>query len=350
MVKIRSDWYFKRLEDYINRKLHFIIGVKLQILVLIMLVILFIGLFKLEIIYKNASGLLDFNFWKDKLIPNIMSDMIGIVLTTFIITYFIQRQSKNKEMTNNYAVYGKELEYLSNTLITNFLYFVHKDSNYMKIKNKQKIERLEEFIDYGFIYTERFFMDKEFIVWDLTESSPVYRTFDVKVSHVEKYMKNWLATLNEWKGIIDRKNYLKFYLDYLGEEESIFYTEKSKELELVKQKDEYLLKKSIAFKGDKNIMICDINQCSEALNELFVELINDFIHKNNILISIELRLNLKNIVSQTRELREVVRDINLKKYHSDEIYKSSIQKKYNLTVLKLAKELMLLNKFFEKYK
>ncbi|PAD35838.1 hypothetical protein CHH56_07440, partial [Terribacillus saccharophilus] len=120
--KVCNKFFYKifttqvRLANYI-----FQLTSKLKILIKdnaipIIIALIVIGIFSFsfyfEIINERASGFWDKDFWLDEIIPNVIADSIGIVVSTFIIASLFNYYQKRRELKVVYNFMGRSFEKL----------------------------------------------------------------------------------------------------------------------------------------------------------------------------------------------------------------------------------------------
>ncbi|MFE0624895.1 hypothetical protein ACFW1J_26100 [Priestia aryabhattai] len=312
---------YKNLNEVLNIREYLSKVIKdywLYILIILGVIGIFYFSFKLEINHNKANGFLDLGFWLDNLIPNILADMIGIILTTFIITGLIAQGNKKAEEKRLYGVLGLEFERLVNVLCRNYLYLVRKDTYYMnagtseeKIKEAITVLAKEQNpkVDFFELY-------KPFEVWDISQGSYLYDTFAILLPKIKEHKDiqdfQYKKTIELSYNRDLAEYYLKHFKVKFGED-SFQYKKKLIEYEQLKQDYRNAVFVPTPIKEDH--LHVDIERSFEGLARFYKIETDKFSERYNAILPIDVRLIFSEIEQNISSIA-----YNIYQYNHPKIY------------------------------
>ncbi|WP_243550524.1 hypothetical protein [Priestia megaterium] len=249
--------------------------------------------FKLEIHYNKAAGFSDLSFWLDNLIPNILADMIGIILTTFIIAGLISQGNKRAEEKRIYGILGLEFERLVNVLCRNYLYLVRKNTYYMnagtsKEEIKEAIKVLAKEQNPRINFSE---LKQPFEVWDISYGSYVYDTFATMLPKVKEHMDIMDFQYKKMVELSYNRDLAEYYSKYFKQkfgEDSFQYKKKLIEYEQLKK--DYIDALYVQIPIKEEHLHVDIAESFNGLGQFYKIQTNNFSERHNTILPLDIRL------------------------------------------------------------
>lgn len=277
----------------IRKRLSKVMDYWLHILTILGVTGIFYFSFKLEIAHNKATSFHDLSYWLDNLVPNIIADMIGIILTTFIIAGLFSRNNKIAEEKRLYKIIGFEFEKLIIVLCRNYLYILRRDIKYMNFSvSDEEIKReMKTLAKEKRPISDPSAFIKPFEVMDISDGSYIFDNFVVMAPKIKKHLELMDLQYNRRKALSSSYELELYYLENIKEkfgENSLQYRKKSTYCNRLKQELEDLPYVFAPIK--KEHLYVEINQVFYSLRELFKIETNKFSAKYNTLLPLEIRL------------------------------------------------------------
>lgn len=274
--------------------------------------VIFILSFRLEITNGRAKGYLDIDFWLDNLIPNIIADMIGILLTTFIIAGLFSRNTKLNEQKELYNLIGSDFNDLMNTLCNNYLYLLKREEKFLSSEyHIRRSKSIEEFInitrdtssmDISKI-TEPLYLKKmePIIIYEVNEKG-----FISMIPRLQSYLEELLSNERERKELSRESDRIKLHLKEIelsNGKESVRYREKLSDFEEIEQKVLQNLERAeqlYVIRGEFEKF--EAREVAQGFTNFFNNKVNEFYNKYNFLIPMDMRLSFSQLEKEFKYL------------------------------------------------
>jgi hypothetical protein len=334
---------------------------KADIIVILIVLIIFVGAFKLEIHYNRASGFLDRNFWLDNLLPNIIADMIGIIFTSFIIAGLITRHQKKIEEKRLYGILGRDFERLINVLSRNYLYLLKRDEHFLtylidneKVKTELKniVTDINSFFDFSTF-------NSTFRVWNIFHGSPIYDTFVGMIDQIEKHEKIAWSYLEELNELSLKKEKMEFELNGM-DKNSERYKLRSAEYKQISDELSYKTRALLGTTMDETLLDVEMSNVLKGYIKFFNSKTEDFFDKYTFIVPMDIRLSLTQIEEHLSSISANLHRYNdrspgqklllLSGYNSIDEYRDSAKKKILDSIEFIAEELSDLSEYFRNIK
>lgn len=330
---------------------------KADIIVILIVLIIFVGAFKLEIHYNRASGFLDRNFWLDNLLPNIIADMIGIIFTSFIIAGLFTRHQKKIEEKRLYGILGRDFERLINVLSRNYLYLLKRDEHFLTYlidNEKVKTELKNIVIDINSFFDFSTF-NSTFRVWNIFHGSPIYDTFVGMIDQIEKHEKIAWSYLEELNKLSLKKEKMEFELNGM-DKDSERYKLRLAEYKQISDELSYKTRALLGTTMDETLLDVEMSNVLKGYIKFFNSKTEDFFDKYTFIVPMDIRLSLTQIEENLSSISANLHRYNdrspgqklllLSGYNSIDEYRDSAKKKILDSIEFIAEELSNLSEYF----
>ncbi|MDM5196646.1 hypothetical protein QUF79_00900 [Fictibacillus enclensis] len=344
----------KILSVVFNTIITFIKEYYVYILVLTLLASIFYFAFIVEIAHKNAKGFLDSDFWIKNLLPNIIADVIGIILTSFVITGLYANHQKKKELKSMYSIFGVKFDRLIDITSRNILYLIYKNEGYLTWINEYGVQAdLNKLIENKMYPFDFYKFNKPLHIWDFTDVSPIHDDFVVFTPRVKKHFRNIQLMSNEIQNLFDKRDLLEYEINQTSTD-SYDYDLLTSEYEIVKKQ----LRKKVRLEIPKTEKLFEfgIQECTNGMINLFNEKVEAFNKDYSFIVPIEIRLSFIDISNNLNSVNSCLRSYNSpdrfnKLGYSDVfIYKEAMKREIYNGMVKVIEELLMLSSIFEKVK
>ena len=330
---------------------------KVSILVILLVIAIFIVAFKLEIHSQNANGFFDGDFWLDSLLPNIIADMIGIILTSFVIAGLFARHQKKSDERKLHDILGYDFKRLINVLSRNFLYLLKRDENYLGFPiNDQTV--IKEIKDLAF-ERERIFdfttFKSTFRVWDVNVGSSIYDSFVLSIEKIKEHDKLTWSHLDDLEELSLKKRKMKYELDELDESSERY---KSRFKEYMKIEEELKHRVFVMMPIDDDLLNVKIADVLKGCRTFFNKKTHDFCEKYTFILPIEIRLSLLGLEKELNKIDLALYYYNnssprqslLSNYNSIDEFREAKKQELLDSIDTIAQELLRLSGYFKRIK
>lgn len=315
--------------------------------------------FKLEINHNNANSFLDMNFWLDNLIPNIIADMIGIILTTFIIAGLFSRNTKRSQEGNLYRILGRDFEGLIKLLSRNFLYLLRRNPDYLSylVDDKQieeEIKKIATLKDLSFNFNE---LNTPFDAWDVSQSSLIYDEFIVTIPRIKEHLEIMDKHAEKTQALLIETKFMEYHLksieDRIGTN-SFHYKDKLTEYNKLKNDLKSLVWVKTPIKDE--YLKVDIMETLTGLKTFFDNKNNSFLDKYNPIVPLDIRTSFIGIKGSLNAIANNIHEYNNAEEYTDvnlmsiDEFKKRREAETYYCVIKLSKQLLELSNYFNKVK
>ncbi|PLT29828.1 hypothetical protein [Peribacillus deserti] len=345
--------YARNLKRKLKLSLSFFSDNIVNIIVLIIVIGIFVAAFEIQIASKNASSIVDSEFWINTMLPNIMADMIGIVFTSFFIAGLFTRNNKRSQLKIMHSVFGQQYNKLISMLCRNILVIVKRDDIYLSFQKDDRtvyqdlslvVKDIEGFIDYSSF-------NRSFRIWDVTSGSSLWDTYIDMIPKIEKYNNDIWVVLGEIDLLAKEEAKYAIFLSLMDqgstEYQSTLETHNKYKNEL-KSKSRLLLK----FPKNNELSQVELKESLDALRKFFNSSIQEFIKMNGLVLPMEIRYSFAQV---QKALNRFI--YSMKVYYFPNEYnhlsEGNIEslrikkKKESLTaIIDLSEELLNLSKYF----
>ncbi|MEB4859752.1 hypothetical protein [Priestia megaterium] len=291
----------------------------LHTIIFIIVLLIFSSLFSLEIAHGKATGYFDINFWLDNLIPNILADMIGIILTTFIIAGLFSKNNQLNEQNKLYTLIGADFENLMDTLSRNYLYLLHREENlldYNSTESKKIAEEIKKIPKDSINIGQLKIMDNLSLDRRLNEYKDSDKNLIFRIPRVSSYLDKFNQYTIEQDKLMEEFNEIYSFLNELelkGDQGSEQYKEKlSKSKDLSKKINDHR-DQIDKLKSQEELRNLSPQEVSIGYINFFKNNITEFNDKYNIAVPMEMK---SSFLKLEKELEVLSRYIGYYKWNS----------------------------------
>lgn len=270
-------------------------------------------------------------FWVS-LLPNFFADVVNVLVTTYLVTHFIQRNHEKKQRMTMYEVFGKDFNKHINNLAGNYLYF---------------LTRNEKFLNYGINELKKLKKDVEDVKNNRSANTilnmpkgrvKVKNMFEGWEHSFIKYYSS-MREHSEQLAVIEEEtwNLLNQYLDGENIDTDSMNSKDRKLLRMLESEKEKL--------EDIHNFNLTVNQFSTFYYKYSNELIMEFSEKYEMILPIEIKMSLFRVRNNMEQSVLKMGDYLL----SYERLSQQEKKQIEDSLFEIAKELLLLMSYFEGY-
>ncbi|WP_140321971.1 hypothetical protein [Oceanobacillus rekensis] len=358
IIKV-SNRFLKRSISITKNIFNLIKENTIPIVISLIVIGIFFFSFYIEIANDRADSFLDKGFWLDEILPNVIADSIGVVVSTFIIAGLFNYFQKKRELKMMYSVLGSKFENLIDLLGRNLLYLVKRDEKFItpRIKNEEIIILLKKLANNSGEHIDFGMFNKDFKIWDVTKSTSIIDGFYQEIPSIKEYEGKFYIFYNKILVLESKQKELRVVLEYLNFSENRgLYSSTLEELKSVecelKDKRSALIEHS-RNDNNKEILNIKLRELLDGFTSFYQTKVNYFVKNNSDLLPMDIRMSLLKVKKYANDYSYAIREFDsptlIRKYDKEE-YRRVKRNDSIMALNKLSSELILLSRYFKSIK